>query len=509
MTRSLLTFILISPLLLVAQKNAEEKQTSELVSQPDRLEFLINNNADFTLVNGESDGFMVIEETGKRAAGNQYIWNLNLIDTAFNSVDRKQITFPIFAQLGGFDYSNGIFYLLFFKNSYAREELTILSYEVKTQSYTLFETTTVFPISLQFFESLNEHIIIGGETNGRPVIVRYSTIDKVPIVIPGFYDNKSKMLDVIIDDKSNLFSVVLSERMRNRRSTIRVKTFTAEGDLVQDNLINPGERKSLLDASTTNFSGGLQYLAGTQTRKSTTYSQGLYLAKFVNGQQKALKYFPFAELDNFFGYLPEKREERIRNRIERKKENGKIKRFSYRLVVHEIIEHQDEYIMIAEAYYPRYRYPSSYGAASQPVFLGYKYTHAVVIGFDNNCNINWDNTFRIDDTEEFFLRENVTVSIDDRKVLLTYLEENEIRTKVISGNEIVEGKTYNPIRLTFEQDELRQKEGILEGLERFYENTLIAYGEQSIANKSRATGEERRRVFYINKIRFNSENYPN
>ena len=51
------------------------------------------------------------------------------------------------------------------------------------------------------------------------------------------------------------------------------------GDLIQDKLVNPGERRSLLDASSTTFSGGLQFMAGTHSRKSNNYSQGFIKTK--------------------------------------------------------------------------------------------------------------------------------------------------------------------------------------------------------------------------------------
>ena len=137
-----------------------------------------------------------------------------------------------------------------------------------------------------------------------------------------------------------------------------------------------------------------------------------------------------------------------------KKEKGKTKRFNYRLLVHEIIQRGDTYVMIAEAYYPRYDYGNtgpafrpfvpqqlgSNGGGAQPFnpnFLGYKYTHAVVLGFDTNCNIIWDHTFKIEDTQSFYLEENVMVTAVGEKIILTYLEENEIRSKVVDGEEII------------------------------------------------------------------------
>ena len=514
--RLLLLLLLALPLLTFSQKRKEKKDTSTIISQPNRIEFEVQREgSEFYVVRGGMDGILVIEETLRNVAGG-YEWKMHMVDTAFNLVWSQRITIPVKGDLIGYEHFGGRFYLLFGKNHFRSEELLVFQLSAETKSYITYDITTVFPIDISYFETVGETLLIGGYTNTRPVIISYNINDKKPRVVPGFYDSKNDLLDIVVDKESQLFTAILSEKMRNKRYTVRVKTFTAKGDLIQDNLINPGDKKSLLDAASTTFSNGLQYLAGTHSKKSPLYSQGFYLSKFINGAQQFNKYYPFANLGNFFSYLNPKREQRIKNRIEKKKDKGKVKRFNYRLLVHEIIQRDDEYIMIAEAYYPRYSYNSNGSAytpnsfrptyqgfqAFNPDFLGYKYTHAVVVGFDRNCNIIWDNTFKIEDIQSFALEENVMVSVVDEKIILSYLEENEIRSKVIQGNEIIEGRTFNPVRLSFESDEIKTKDPNLEGIEKWYGSTLFAFGIQNIKNQNGIAGKVNRKVFYLNKIQF-------
>ena len=395
-------------------------------------------------------------------------------------------------------------------------------YQLDTNSDELrtYDLTTVFPIDITHFESVGETLLLAGYANYRPVVITYNINNRVPRVVPGFYDNKNDILDLVVDERSKLFTVILSQKMRNKKFTIRVKTFNDRGDVIQDNLIDPGEKKSLLDGASTTFSGGLQYLAGTHSKKSLQYSQGFYLSKFINGQQQFNKYYPFAELNNFWDHLNPRREERILRRIERKKSKGKIKKFNYRLHVHEILERDDHYVLIGEAFYPRYNYTTAgssfagYGITStqvpqfrNPYFLGYKYTHAVVVGFDRNCNILWDHTFKIEDILSYTLDENVAVSGSGDKVVLMYLEENEIRSKIIDGDEVLEGRTFNPVRLSFESDEVKTKDPSVEKIMSWYGQTLFAYGEQAIRNPQ--AEKVQRKVFYLNKIQYNLNQEPN
>ncbi len=515
----ILLVITLLPLIAFGQRK-KDRDTSAVILQPNRIEFEKNaSQSSFYVVPGSQDGLLVAEETTDDVKGGGYLWKVHLVDTALQLVWSQNLVIPAGGDLLGYEYFDGRFYLLFSTNRYRNQDLVVYQFTVSSKEYVAYEITTVFPVQILHFESVGETLLIAGYANFRPVVITYNIIDRIPRVVPGFYDNKNDILDLVVDEQSKLFTVILSEKMRNKKYTIRVRTFTDRGDIIQDNLVNPGDRMSLLDAASTTFAGGLQYLAGTHSRKSNQYSQGFYLSKFINGQQQFNKYFPFADLNNFFGHLKPRREERIKNRIEKKKEKGKVKRFNYRLLVHEILERDGEYIMIAEAYYPRYNYSSngsSYGTfgtpsgfGRNPYFLGYNYTHAVVLGFDQNCNILWDQTFKIEDIQTYSLDENVIVSGSGDQVILMYLEENEIRSKVVSGNEVVEGRTFNPVKLSFETDKVKSKDPSVEGLSRWYKNTLFAYGEQTIHNPNGVAGRTQRKVFYINKIQYDLNRQPN
>jgi len=516
-----LLILLILPFFTYAQRK-KDRDTSAMILQPNRIEFEYKRDAaEFHVVPGDLDGILVVEETTIPTKEKGNLWKVHLIDTAFQITWSKELVIPTDGTILGYEYFEGDFYLLFNKSRFRSEDLLVYKFKSGSPDFEIYEITTVFPVQISHFESVGETILLAGYANYRPVVITYNLNDRIPRVVPGFYDNRNNILDLVVESQSRLFTVIMSEKMRNKKYTVRVKTFTEKGDLIQDNLVNPGERNSLLDAASTAFAGGLQYLAGTHSKKSLQYSQGFYLSKFINGQQQFNKYYMFADLNNFFDHFKPGREKRIQNRIERKKSRGKTKKFSYRLLVHEILERDGEYIMIGEAYYPRYNYStnnSAFGPGggfgynpgfSNPYFLGYKYTHAVVLGFDPNCNILWDHTFKIEDIQTYSLSANVVVSASDEGVVLMYLEENEIRSKVVSGNEIVEGRTFSPVRLSFETDEVKNKDPNLEGLSKWYGETLFAYGKQSIRNPSGIGGKFSRKVFYINKIQYDLNREPN
>ncbi len=504
--------ILFNGFIVIGQRK-KEQDTSAVIVQPGRIEFNIYDFVtQYNIVNGGKDGLLVYLETEDRTEEG-YIWTFTLLDTALNQVWTRVYSVPFDSYLTGTEYHNGKYYMLYNASRYRNEDLLLLEIDAYTGDFQSIEINTVFPIQLTFFEVIDDNILLSGYTNFRPVLLTFNLEVQKPRVVPGFYDNKSDIIDIVIDDEAHMFTVVQSEKMRSNRYTMRAKTFTSEGDLIQNNVITPGDKKNLVDGASTSFYGGFQYVAGTYSKKPSQYSRGLYLAKFVNGRQQFVKYHDYPDLNNFFGYLNSRREQRIKDRIERKKEKGKKPKFSYRLLVHDIIQRGDEYLMIAEAYYPRYSSyssPRSFGAgynygynSYNPSFMGYKYTHSIVVAFDRNGNIIWDNSFGVEDIETYSLEEFVAVNTFQDKTVLMYLEENAIRSKIVKGNEIVEGKTFNPVRLSYQSDEVKSKDPEIEGLKNWYGNVMYAFGEQRIQNNAGEGGRNSRKVFYINKITYN------
>lgn len=497
----------------VSQKR-KEKEASTYLEQPNRIEFDMEYNTSYQVISGEESGMMVVVETDD-GTKEGYNWHFHLLDTLLNMQWTKIFPVPYDSYMLGYEYHGGKYYLLFNASRYHNEDLILLEIDSKTTEIIKMEISTVFPVQLSEFEVIGRNILLAGYTNYRPVLLQYNLDEKRPKVVPGFYDNHSDILDLIIDDDAGMFTVIQSERMHNRRYTIRAKTFTAEADLIQTNTISPGEKKNLIDGTSTQFYGGFQYMAGTYSKKASQYSRGLYLAKFVNGRQQVIRYHDYSDLSNFFGYMNVRRQERIRDRIERKRMKGKKANFSYRLLVHDIIQRGDEYMMIAEAYYPRYsNYNNVSGGYSgftrfNPGFMGYNYTHAIVVAFDRNGNILWDNSFEINDVETYDLQEFVAVNTYEDKIVLMYLEENTIRSKVIKGDEILEGKTFSPVKLAYENDEVKNRNPEMEGLREWYDNTMYAYGEQRIRNENSTGGQLNRRIFYINKLQYQFEENPN
>ncbi|MEZ4900779.1 MAG: hypothetical protein R2822_03010 [Spirosomataceae bacterium] len=67
---------------------------------------------------------------------------------------------------------------------------------------------------------------------------------------------------------------------------------------------------------------------------------------------------------------------------------GKDPKFRYRMLVHDVIKNGDEFVLVAEVYYPVYKSGSNYynGALrnANREYDAFRYTHAIVCGFDKS-----------------------------------------------------------------------------------------------------------------------------
>jgi hypothetical protein len=137
---------------------------------------------------------------------------------------------------------------------------------------------------------------------------------------------------------------------------------------------------------------------------------------------------------------------------------------------------------------------------SDRIFDGYQYTHAVIIGFNENGEVVWDNSFEINDVKTFELQQYVKIATDQNRITLLYLHDNLIRTKTIKGNQVLEGKTADPVRAKYNFDLVKERDTQKSKLDYWYPDHFYASGVQVVRNQAKESAF--RKVFFINKLKY-------
>lgn len=482
------------------------------VEQSNRFEVEIRAfDKPYDVINGGVNGILLIKQTDERNRLGDPKYELLSLDTALKTNWEKEMYINRFWEYRGYDYYDGNYYLLFKYRRRNSRDLKILKLNLINGDTVQYTVRNLVPIQLTEFEITENAALLGGYFNYNPLVIHYNLTTLKSKVLPAIYQNRTELIQIKVDDDKNAFVVIVSEKTFDKRNTLAVKTYHSSGELIGNEKLEPEEDKGLIYGRAAEFDYDISLLAGTYSTKRGTFSRGLFVARVnTNGEQK-INYYNFADLENFFNYMKAKRRKRIANRIERKRINGKKIKFNYRLLVHDIIESEGQFIMIGEAFYPKYHTNSSFASNYSSYrgqqfygsyFAGYRYTHAVVIGFDKKGKVLWDNSFEIEDVLTFNLEQFVHIDIKDDHIVLLYLYDNEIRSKIIKRKEVLEGKSFDAIKLSFGDDVLRDTHSEISGLESWYDDTFYAYGTQQIKNMKDTGVKLNRHVFYINKVKY-------
>jgi hypothetical protein len=368
-------------------------------------------------------------------------------------------------------------------------------------------STLAYMMDINSFKVLGSTAYIGGMVKYRPVVVAFNIFDRRSRVLPGLYEPNSEISTIDVDNFHYVANIITYNTHR-RKCNLTIRSFDNGGRLLKNLTMQSQKEKSLQTGKVTPLNEEEQMVIGNYSLRCSPYSQGLYMAKLNGDNQEFIKYYQFNDFQNFFSFMKPRRQERVRNRISKRREKGKEYLLRYRLLLHDIIERDDQYILVGEAYYPQYRSSSVPGAFygrfyNDRIFDGYKYTHAVVCGFDKKGNLLWDNSFEIDDFTSYHLEEVVKVALDDDRIVLVYPKEGQLNTKVIKDSEVLITKENYPIKTNYETDKVMNSEDASVSL--WYGKYFITWGFQEISNGKESGVRNTRKVFYLNKVTYRSD----
>jgi hypothetical protein len=481
--------------------------------QPYRLEIELDNKDDFfNVVNTEDEQLVLLRGIGGYSGNSTDKIELILLDSVLTQITRDTVAMDDSYNFIGFDYSEGSFYMLYEPENPAEKLYVVLGYNFSERQINRYEIRRPFPIELAEFDVVEGKAIFQGMVNARPAVFIHGLDIEKLVVLPGIYANKSNLISLRIDRTSKTINAIVRDRSFRKDIRFSVKTYTLDGQLLRTVIMDPGPDHYLLDAAVSSLEKDKIWISGTYAENRSQYSRGMFIALLSNQGQESISFINYADFDNFFDYMREKRRNRVYNRIERRKEKGKRVKFNYRVLVHEIIERSDEYILIGEAYYPRYSHPNYYATGMHNVFNdnvyfdGYRYTHAVVFAFDRSGKRIWDNCFEINDVLTYQLDQYVSISVSNSNILLMYEFDDVIKTKIIQEDEVINGKEEMTLITRYENDEVRDTYNSFGGLDHWYNNHFYAFGVQDIENMAYLGQNSRRTVFYVNKISFSNEN---
>ena len=112
------------------------------------------------------------------------------------------------------------------------KDLLFLTFSLNGDSFQSYLYENLVPINLTEFEVKNDAVVFGGNVNMRTVVMMYNFVAKKGVVLPGFYNDRSSLLQIVTDTDDDWVRIITSDRMPNKRYGITVRAFSTMGEQI-------------------------------------------------------------------------------------------------------------------------------------------------------------------------------------------------------------------------------------------------------------------------------------
>lgn len=477
--------------------------------QNNRFEIVINSSEEsFTVISAKSAGVILYRGLTVNKANQLEIIHT---DTSFQKKWSGVIPIEKLYQVANHSIHKNNLYIVLYRPDFVYRSFILLKINLESGDYITHYIRNSIPFKPTSFNITSKGALLGGYFIKVPLVMFYNFNSSSANILPGLFNETGELTQIHVNP-DDTYTLLISSRNYLKQRTVWIKNYSPDGSLLSNTILDPVESVHLLFGSIVKSNENNQLIAGVYGNRNNEYSMGVFIAQVTPEGSYQIRYYNYADIENFFQYLRTKRENKIKAKIERKKIKGKKLKFQYRLLVHNLISYKDQYILLGEAFYPKYRpqpyYTYQFGSngSNSLVFDGYQYTHAAILGINTNGQLLWDNSFQIREIKSFTLDQYVKVNANNESIALLYLFNNKIYSKFVINSTIKDGKVLSAKDL-FNNDHQVESNTEFIQLDNWYGNNFLTSGTQTLSTKLH--GQQKSiKVFFINKINSNNLAIP-
>ncbi len=530
-------FFLLLPFLSISQ------------DKPLRVEIEAKYNSDsYVIIPFGENGVILFFQSTESIDKTNHKWYFTLYDTDFKEVWTKEQAVNKGFRFMFFDYSEQYLYI-YLENKYSsgsKGNFQILKIDVVNSSISTFNSEISKKSTITGFKVINDVAMLSGYTlpskgktisqtvlsftlvplitgmnlkRYQPLIYLYDMASKTGKIVENEYPAQAYVDGLTKDTLQSSYLLSIKNFIPRKTNIMHIDEYNISGEKLSTiSLTTNNEKRKLNTAKVASLNQNEKVIIGTYNNNTkgnsanpafsgfSEGSNGIYVANTNNNIQQNITFYNFSKFKSFYSYLTARRTFKMIKKATKLEAKGKEILYDYKLLVHDIIERDSSYIMIAEAYYPEYHqvHRTTFDIYGRPttttemVFDGYRYTNAIIACFNKKGEILWENSFDMFNILTFNLHERIKVLIDGEDIVLAYNYAGDIASKVIQGNDVIESKEYTKIETSYNNNKVINDYD--SDMEYWYGNYFISYGYQRIRNKQ--MDKSRRTVFYFNKIAF-------
>lgn len=444
-------------------------------------------------------------------------WRIRHLDTNLEEIGSLSFAVPNkYKAIGHIRQEDNSRVYFLFMNAKSAYEIKIYNVEKRT----LRTVSGTFPVKFKpkDLKILKASLFLSGTAKKKEVLFRLDTrtgTNKL-VLLPGL-GKQLTILDVSPYEEKGQVAVSVRHGKSRKvlENTFEVCFYDESGEKSRAPFrIQNEPMRTTLNAKVSWLGEDHFLFAGSYSADKNLAANGLYMAEFKKGEQIFIQYHNFQNMENFSSYLPEKQMERARKRVEKKKAKGKENAIAIAVITHPIFHHNEQYVLVAEAYYPTYTtYTTTTFVNGQPmtqfhqVFNGYQYTHAVVLGLDRSGNKLWDHAFGMYlDQKPYSLILNIVGVQTEEDIRLLYGNKATLKSLRIKNDNSVVEQDLGEVTLASENQELKRAGWV--NSQFWYGTYFLVHGQQRIKGSEDGKSDKRSNVYFVSKVQVEAQDPP-
>ncbi len=458
----------------------------------------IDKDEDFTVLPLKEKGILVLNSQ-TTLFGKKAVLNFLKFDSTLTLQWKTEFEIGDNFELEKYFFNSDYLYCLFKETE--KTNIKILKLDFEKGFGFLTEAKMLTKMDIEFFAAVGNKVIIGGKYNDRPVVELGRLFDASFKVLPHLHANNVKLSAIEVNEETDEIYVMHRD---DRKCNFSFSIYDYEGRLIK--IMELGSKnKVILSGKIITLPNNKLMLSGNFSENCSDFSTGFYLMPLAN--QEEIKFFYFADLQNFYSYLSPKRQEKINARMNSRKAKGKDIKMRYRLNLHEPIRIGNEITLLAEVYYPEYKNTvmldrsilNSVSTRPSKEYNNYKFTHALICTFDTLGRKTWDYSINLKNLESTTLNEKVQITVYNEGYLVAYPKEELINSNFITKN--FESKDFSTLDMKKNEEKKTGVYDLTLDLVSWFDHTYLAFGNKTIRSESGIISKE---YFYISKLRYTS-----
>ena len=427
-------------------------------------------------------------------------------NTELESIYETNISIPLKNRIKFIDTSAHFMYELSYST---KRNYVIHKVDITTMNVTKFTGNFQKKLFIREFIAVNDYLYILGRIKKNPFLLIKNTAqdtETIAKIIPAS-KREFSIISMHKDSKSNEVFLFARDKIAGE---LVIKMYIFEGGAKKSEIVLPQKNndKYLANFSASKIKNDSYILTGTyKPSKKNSVSNGIFIMKVENQKTVFTKFYNYLDIQNFTSYLPQRRQDKIERKKERKRAKGKDLEYNYLITSHPIHYYNGTYTLIGEAYYPTYRTECTTTVTSsgtkttcKQVFDGYEYTHYFLISFNEAGETLWSNSKKLDITyKPMSVVQFLKVHHTEQTTNAIYSTSNKFYYAIFKDGIETSSQEYELIETLDEHDDVRVSSA---RTHYWYDNFYITHGYQKIKNKEE---REKRKVYYLNKIQLLTE----